>query len=55
MKQSDFMQLEEIFNHVMEENIRWDREDYWDARNKRLKKWLSDINEILINSKIKND
>ena len=53
MKQSDFMQLREIFNHVMEEDIRLDRQDYWDDRNQRLSKWLDDINEALIGSKIK--
>ncbi len=53
MKQSDFIQLEEIFNHVMQEDIRWDRLDYWDTRNKRLAKWLSSLNESLIDIKIK--
>ena len=53
MKQSDFVQLREIFNHVMEEDIRLDRQDYWDDRNQRLSKWLDDINEALIGSKIK--
>ena len=53
MKQSDFMQLREIFNHVMKEDIRLDRQDYWDDRNQRLSKWLDDINEALIGSKIK--
>lgn len=54
MKQTDFMQLQEIFNHVMEEDIRWDREDYWNARNERLKKWLMEVNKHLIGVKIKD-
>lgn len=52
MKQTDFMQLEEIFNHVMDEGVRWDREDYWDARNERLAKWLENINKTLIGVRI---
>lgn len=53
MKQTDFMQLREIFEHVMNEDIRWGRLDYWDARNKRLKNWLDNINEQLIGNIIK--
>ena len=53
MKQSDFMQLEEIFNHVMQEDIRWDRLDYWDARNARIKKWLSELNWELMQPDVK--
>jgi len=55
MKQSDFMQLREIFNHVMQEDIRWDRLDYRDARNERLKKWLEKVNFALIDTKIKGE
>ena len=53
MKHMDFVQLREIFNHVMQEGIRWDREDYWNDRNARLAKWLDDVNEQLIHVKIK--
>jgi hypothetical protein len=53
MEQSDFIQLREIFDHVMEEDIRWDRLDYWDKRNARLKGWLDEINEMLVHNKIK--
>ena len=53
MKQADFMQLREIFNHVMQEGVRWEREDYWDARNARLAKWLDNVNNQLIHVKIK--
>ena len=53
MKHSDFIQLEEIFEHVMEEGVRWDREDYWSNRNKRLAKWLKETREYLIDCKIK--
>jgi hypothetical protein len=52
MKHSDFQQLVEIFNHVMEENVRWDRQDYWDTRNERLRKWLKSINKSLEGVKI---
>lgn len=55
MKQSDFIQLREIFNHVMEEDIRWDRLDYWDARNERLKSWLDEVNDSLIGNIIKEN
>jgi len=54
MKQSDFIQLNEIFNHIMEQDIRWDRLDYWDARNKRLKEWLDKTERSLIGVKIKD-
>ncbi len=53
MKQTDFIQLREIFNHVMQEDIRWDRLDYWDARNERLEKWFACVSEALIDVKIK--
>ena len=53
MKRMDFIQLEEIFNHVMEEDVRWDRKDYWDARNKRIKEWLTNTNLRLLDCKIK--
>jgi len=53
MKHSDFLQLTEIFNHVMDEGIRWDRKDYWDARNTRIKNWLTKTNHRLQDSKIK--
>jgi len=53
MKHMDFVQLREIFNHVMQEDVRWDREDYWNDRNQRLAKWLDDVNECLIHTKIK--
>ena len=53
MKHMDFVQLREIFNHVMQEDIRWDREDYWNDRNARLAKWLDEVNEHLIHVKIK--
>ena len=53
MKHMDFVQLREIFNHVMQEDIRWDREDYWNDRNARLAKWIDEVNEQLIHVKIK--
>ncbi len=52
MKQTDFMQLREMFNHVIDQDVRWDREDYWNDRNKRLKEWLDQTNESLIGNKI---
>lgn len=55
MKQSDFIQLREIFKYVMQKDIRWDRQDYWDARNERLKEWLDTTNEALIGVKIKDN
>lgn len=53
MKQTDFMQLQEIFNHMMEDGTYWGRKDYWDERNKRLAKWLEEVNQLLIGSRIK--
>ena len=53
MKKSDFIQLEEMFNYVLNEDIRWDRSDYWNARNERLKTWFEYVLEIMYDNDIK--
>ena len=53
MKQTDFIQLREMFEYVMKDGIRWGRKDWWDDRNKRISDWLDKINEELINQNIK--
>lgn len=53
MKKADFIQLQQIFNHIMEEDIRWDREDYWNSRNERLSKWLNKVVERICDNDIK--
>ena len=53
MSKSDFIQLQEMFNHVMQEDIRWDRVEYWDARNERLKEWLDGVANIMYAKDIK--
>ena len=52
MKQSDFIQLKEMFDHMMEDGTYWGRKDYWDDRNERLSQWLVDSIESINGSKI---
>ncbi len=44
MKKSDFLQLEEIFDHFEREGVYWGRKDYFDKRQKRLRDWLRHTN-----------
>jgi len=53
MKQSDFIQLEEIFKDSLNLGVYWGRKDYFDARNKRISSWLNRINHQLTDCKIK--
>ena len=55
MKQADFIQLQEMFEYVIGEGISWGREDYWDARNRRLAEWLCETIESTIGNKIKDN
>jgi len=53
MKQTDFMQLQNIFLNAIEDGSYYGRKDWWDERNSRLEKWLNEVNELLIDVKIK--
>ena len=53
MKQTDFMQLQSIFLNVIEDGSYYGRKDWRDERSSRLEKWLNEVNELLIDVKIK--
>ena len=47
MKKSDFKQLEEIFDYVVQEEVYWGNKRYFDQRNQRIKSWLEQVNKRL--------